>query len=211
MMPDKLELTILPGKSANGDQEGSAPLPAVVGHSAACQDPETGSECLSAPIGDAWGSVKTDPEESPRLSETSPAPPEGPRQCPAEPAGWLIDRMVPSMDWYMVGFVVVVFWIAFFTYFMVDGAERFGCLVNVPHVVMGLIVLAAGTSVPDMIASMAVAREGHADMAAANAVGSNTFDILVGLGVPWLIKCLMINGEIAVPAARLSESIFILA
>jgi len=138
---------------------------------------------------------------------------EGPRPCPADPSCWVIDRTIPPKEGYLifVGFAIVVFWISLYTYVMVDGADRLGCIVKMPSVMMGLIILAAGTSVPDMVASMAVAREGHADMAAANAVGSNTFDILVGLGVPWLIKCLMIGGEIAVPAARLSESIAILA
>lgn len=54
-----------------------------------------------------------------------------------------------------------------------------------------LSVLAVGTSVPDAMGSMAVAANGEADMAIANAVGSNVFDILLGLGVPW-----MLNGAI---------------
>mmetsp|Transcript_14742 Transcript_14742/g.32790 ORF Transcript_14742/g.32790 Transcript_14742/m.32790 type:complete len:106 (-) Transcript_14742:26-343(-) len=57
---------------------------------------------------------------------------------------------------------------------------------------------------------MAVAREGHADMAAANAVGSNTFDILLGLGAPWLVGVLC-GKEITVPTQQLNESIYILA
>jgi Ca2+/Na+ antiporter len=52
---------------------------------------------------------------------------------------------------------------------------------------MGVLLLAAGTSVPDAIASVIVARNGEADMAIANAVGSNVFDILLGLGIPWAL------------------------
>ena len=51
---------------------------------------------------------------------------------------------------------------------------------------MGTLVLAAGTSVPDALASVSVARAGQGDMAVANAVGSNIFDIWLGLGLPWL-------------------------
>merc|ERR1712000_60394 len=55
---------------------------------------------------------------------------------------------------------------------------------------MGVLVLAVGTSVPDAIGSMIAAREGEADMAIANAVGSNVFDVLLGLGFPWCLKSL---------------------
>merc|ERR1712100_378406 len=48
--------------------------------------------------------------------------------------------------------------------------------------------LAVGTSVPDALGSMIVARTGEADMAIANAVGSNVFDILLGLGFPWMLR-----------------------
>merc|ERR1712232_1172232 len=44
-----------------------------------------------------------------------------------------------------------------------------------------------GTSIPDALGSIAVAKSGEGDMAVANALGSNVFDILVGLGVPWMI------------------------
>merc|ERR1711881_254692 len=54
----------------------------------------------------------------------------------------------------------------------------------------GLIFLAAGTSVPDALGSIAVAKQGEGDMAVANALGSNVFDIMLGLGVPWTIRCL---------------------
>lgn len=50
---------------------------------------------------------------------------------------------------------------------------------------MGVLFLSIGTSVPDAIGSMLAAREGEADMAIANAIGSNVFDILLGLGLPW--------------------------
>ena len=53
---------------------------------------------------------------------------------------------------------------------------------------MGLTFIAFGVSLPDVIASLLVVREGLGDMAVSNAVGSNVFDILVCLGVPWCIQ-----------------------
>lgn len=132
------------------------------------------------------------------------------RQCPTEPMMFIIDLCMPTQEtWIISSFGVCSLWIAGFTYFMVDSATRVGCVIDVPITVMSLIVLAAGTSVPDMIASMAVAREGHADMAAANAVGSNTFDILLGLGFPWLIAT-MAGKEIEVPKQQIQEALSIL-
>lgn len=51
---------------------------------------------------------------------------------------------------------------------------------------MGLTILAAGTSIPDLITSVIVARKGLGDMAVSSSVGSNIFDITVG----WvLVQC----------------------
>jgi len=45
---------------------------------------------------------------------------------------------------------------------------------------MGLTLIAAGTSVPDLITSVIVARKGLGDMAVSSSLGSNLFDICVG-------------------------------
>ena len=50
---------------------------------------------------------------------------------------------------------------------------------------MGLTFLAAGTSVPDLLTSVIVARQGQGDMAVSSSIGSNIFDVLVGLPFPW--------------------------
>ena len=51
---------------------------------------------------------------------------------------------------------------------------------------MGLTLLAAGTSVPELITSVIAARMGEGDMALSNSIGSNVFDIHVGLALPWI-------------------------
>jgi Ca2+/Na+ antiporter len=84
-------------------------------------------------------------------------------------------------------FVFSVVWIAALSAVMVQGATKIGCLCSINASLMGLVVLAAGTSVPDCLASVAVAKEGKGDMAVSNAIGSNVFDILLGLGLPWYL------------------------
>lgn len=88
---------------------------------------------------------------------------------------------------YLVSFAMCMAWLAGLCAVMVEFASEIGCLLNIHPVVMGVTFLAAGTSVPDAMASVIVARDGKADMAIANAVGSNVFDVLLGLGIPWFL------------------------
>lgn len=57
---------------------------------------------------------------------------------------------------------------------------KLGCILGIDKFTMGLVVIAAGTSVPDALGSVLVARDGFADMAVSNAIGSNVFDINLG-------------------------------
>jgi Ca2+/Na+ antiporter len=80
----------------------------------------------------------------------------------------------------------------------------------VPEVIIGLTILAAGTSVPDLISSLIVSKDGRCDMAISNAVGSNIFDILLGLGLPWILAIALFGENIIVDNANLSSSIILL-
>lgn len=94
----------------------------------------------------------------------------------------------PGNDrWCYLAFILAIVWIGVFAYFMVAWTELIGNTIGVPHVVMGYTVLAAGTSVPDLISSVIVTRQGSGDMAISSSIGSNIFDITVGLPIPWLI------------------------
>ncbi|XP_041327748.1 ras and Rab interactor 3-like [Pyrgilauda ruficollis] len=94
---------------------------------------------------------------------------------------------------FMLTFVLSTLWIALFSYFMVWMVTVIGYTLGIPDVIMGITFLAAGTSVPDCMASLIVARQGLGDMAVSNTVGSNVFDILVGLGVPWGLQTMAID------------------
>lgn len=94
----------------------------------------------------------------------------------------------PGMSiWCYLAFFLSIAWIGGFAFFMVAWAEVIGNTIGIPDVVMGLTILAAGTSVPDMLSSVIVARRGEGDMAVSSSIGSNIFDILVGLPVPWFL------------------------
>ncbi|XP_072534241.1 sodium/potassium/calcium exchanger 3 [Salminus brasiliensis] len=95
--------------------------------------------------------------------------------------------------WFMVTFIASTLWIAGFSYIMVWMVTVVGFTLGIPDVIMGITFLAAGTSVPDCMASLIVARQGLGDMAVSNSIGSNVFDILVGLGLPWALQTLAID------------------
>ncbi|CAN0499223.1 unnamed protein product, partial [Ectocarpus sp. 12 AP-2014] len=97
-------------------------------------------------------------------------------------------------QWYVVSFLMSLAWIGVLTHYMVEWVNGLGCFLEVSPIFMGLVVLAIGTSVPDAMGSMIAARSGEANMAIANAVGSNVFDVLIGLGFPWFLRGI-IKGE----------------
>jgi len=69
--------------------------------------------------------------------------------------------------------------------------ERIGVMIDIDPDIMGIFVLAAGTSIPDCLSSIAVARRGHGDMAVSSSIGSNIFDVLIGLPIPWMLATIL--------------------
>ena len=63
---------------------------------------------------------------------------------------------------------------------MVWWAKEISVTMGIDDEIMGLTVLAAGTSIPDLITSVLVARKGYGDMAVSSSVGSNLFDVTIG-------------------------------
>ncbi|XP_060733936.1 sodium/potassium/calcium exchanger 1 isoform X1 [Tachysurus vachellii] len=96
-------------------------------------------------------------------------------------------RNPASKKYFVITFLGSIVWIAIFSYLMVWWAHQVGETIGISEEIMGLTILAAGTSIPDLITSVIVARKGLGDMAVSSSVGSNIFDITVGLPVPWLL------------------------
>eukprot|EP00938_MAST-03A_sp_MAST-3A-sp1_P000548 g548.t1 len=89
-------------------------------------------------------------------------------------------------NFYVLSFALSIVWIGVYSYLMVGCITLCGNAFGIPIEVMGLTFLAAGTSVPDLLSSVIVARKGLGDMAVSSSIGSNIFDILIGLPLPWL-------------------------
>jgi len=92
---------------------------------------------------------------------------------------------------YPVTFLMCILWLAALCAVMATFGTAIGCIWGISPLVMGILLLSIGTSVPDAMASMIVAKGGEGGMAIANAIGSNVFDILLGLGLPWMVYGLL--------------------
>ncbi|MGC1497674.1 MAG: calcium/sodium antiporter [Sulfitobacter sp.] len=81
--------------------------------------------------------------------------------------------------------------------YLVAGAISVASSLGVSEAVIGLTVVAVGTSMPELVTSVIAARKGHVDVALGNIIGSNIFNILGILGVTVLVKPLVVPAEIA--------------
>ena len=71
---------------------------------------------------------------------------------------------------------------------LVDAAVAFARALGVSDLVIGLTIIAAGTSMPELAASITAAVRGERDIAVGNVIGSNTFNILGCLGISGLVS-----------------------
>ena len=79
--------------------------------------------------------------------------------------------------------------------FLVSGASEIAKKFNIPEIVIGLTVVAIGTSMPELVVSVTSAIEGHADLAIGNIVGSNMANLFLILGICAMIKPLKFKKE----------------
>ena len=80
------------------------------------------------------------------------------------------------------------------THVLVESSLALGDMLGIDGVLMGFVVIAAGTSVPDTALSVISAKKGHYDAAVSNVFGSNIFDICICLSIPILLALAM-SGE----------------
>ncbi|OXA44472.1 sodium/potassium/calcium exchanger 4 [Folsomia candida] len=117
------------------------------------------------------------------------------------PARFLVAISVPDCrnekwkSFYMLTFAMCMVWIGVLSYLVSWLITIIGYTLSIPDSVLGLTFIAAGTSVPEAVSSVAVAKRGEGTMSISNSVGSNTFDVLMCLGLPWLIRASLIASD----------------
>lgn len=78
----------------------------------------------------------------------------------------------------------------------VDGAKELAFTLGVSDRVIGITVLAIGTSLPELVTAMVAASKGETDLAVGNLMGSNIFNILSILGITSIITEIQVGEEI---------------
>jgi len=162
------------------------------------------SRCCGEDTSDKVGGGEGDDKEEAEEEEEEEGEDSPVASAIAQPLQLLFQVTIPDCSkpemkaYYLLTFFMSITWIGILSYFMVTWASKLGCIWNIHPAIMGVTVLAAGTSVPDAIGSLIVARDGKGDMAVSNAIGSNVFDILLGLGLPWLLSGIIYGDAIIV-------------
>merc|ERR1719471_598273 len=87
----------------------------------------------------------------------------------------------------MITLLVAFSWVAIFSFFVSSLVERWAVVTHVPMSFFGLLLVSVAAQIPDTLESLAVAKKGYGSMAVSNCLGTQTINIGIGLGLPWLI------------------------
>ncbi|HDL5699434.1 TPA: calcium/sodium antiporter [Mannheimia haemolytica] len=97
-----------------------------------------------------------------------------------------------SILWLIIGLVLLVISSQFLVWGAVEVAKFFG----VSDLVIGLTIVAVGTSLPELASSIAAARKGEVDLALGNIIGSNLFNTLAVVGIAGAIEPMQVSAEV---------------
>lgn len=100
--------------------------------------------------------------------------------------------MRSAVFWMIVGLLILIASSRLLVWGAVETAQSFG----VSDLIIGLTVIAAGTSMPELASSVIAARKGEHDMALGNILGSNLFNTLVVVGIAGVIHPMGVGHEV---------------
>ncbi len=126
------------------------------------------------------------------------------------PFDFVLDKIFPKPDKYYAIFFISIVIIAALSWVLVESAIGIAHILNISEAIIAVTILAIGTSVPDFISSVVVSKQERGGMAISNAIGSNIFDILIGLGLPFLLIILITGGNINLHIDNLDISVWFL-
>ena len=93
----------------------------------------------------------------------------------------------------IIGLIIGFFMLVKGADWFVDGAAGVACKLRIPQLVIGLTIVAMGTSLPEAAVSITAALKQNAGIAVGNVLGSNVLNILIILGVTALITSVAIQ------------------
>lgn len=92
-----------------------------------------------------------------------------------------------------VTFIASILWIGVLTFVLLRMVNTIGHTFGFPGNIMGITLVTFGTSVPDLLCSIIVIRRGRASMAISQCIAANPLGILIGMGLPWLLKIAVVE------------------
>lgn len=121
---------------------------------------------------------------------------------PASPGGW-DSRLVVQLVLIMLGLALLVLG----SDWLVTASTRFAKAMGVSDLVIGLTIVAAGTSMPEVATSVMAALKGERDIAVGNVIGSSTFNLLGCLGLAGIVSG---DAGLLMPPAILNFDIWVM-
>lgn len=117
--------------------------------------------------------------------------------------------MIIDIVWLIVGLVLILTGANFLT----DGASAVAKKFGLTDLVIGLTVVAFGTSAPELVISITASADGNPELAVGNVIGSNIFNILAIIGITAMVRPIAIKKSvmtIEIPMVLLSSVIILI-
>jgi len=126
------------------------------------------------------------------------------------PIDFILKKIFPPEKYNFAVFSMSIVIIAAISWVLVESAIHIAQILDISEAIIAVTVLAVGTSIPDLFSSLVVSKQGRGGMAISNAVGSNIFDVLIGLGLPFMIIILSTGGKATLDVGNIEQSVYFL-
>lgn len=146
----------------------------------------------AATVATSGAAMATAAAASTSVSEASTSHTSAPKASTSQPSA--PEASVASMLKAVVMLVVGLLCLIAGSNMFVDNASFVASSLGVSDAVIGLTIVAGGTSLPELATSMVSAKKGNSDIAIGNVIGSNVFNILMIIGITGLVKPMHIAG-----------------
>lgn len=146
----------------------------------------------AATVATSGAAMATAAAASTSVSEASTSHTSAPKASTSQPSA--PEASVASMLKAIVMLVVGLLCLIAGSNMFVDNASFVASSLGVSDAVIGLTIVAGGTSLPELATSIVSAKKGNSDIAIGNVIGSNVFNILMIIGITGLVKPMHIAG-----------------
>lgn len=115
----------------------------------------------------------------------------------------------PSL--WLFSFAISLIWIGILSFLLVWWVLDLGHALTIPEGVLGIIILGAGVSIPDLINTLMKTIEGSGEMALSGCLGSNIINFSFGIGLPWFLNGLISGKSLNVPQGTYSAQLVLIS